>query len=78
LSAGKRFVYASDFQYQFFRQALYLPCELKIEDLWMSLRSVFLNRQNSFLRHSLFDIFFFRVSFSIKLAVFLASGWTET
>jgi hypothetical protein len=29
------------------------------------------------IRHSTFDIRFFRVSFSIKLAVFLASGWAE-
>ncbi|CAB1061983.1 hypothetical protein D1BOALGB6SA_6759 [Olavius sp. associated proteobacterium Delta 1] len=30
------------------------------------------------IRHSLFDIRFFRVSFSIKPAVFLAGGWADT
>jgi hypothetical protein len=29
------------------------------------------------IRHSLFDIRFFKVSFSIKLAAFKASGWAE-
>jgi hypothetical protein len=33
---------------------------------------------NTFLQHSIFDIRFFRVSFSIKLAAFQASGWAET
>jgi hypothetical protein len=30
------------------------------------------------IRDSLFDIRFFRVSFSIKLAAFQASGWADT
>jgi hypothetical protein len=29
------------------------------------------------IRHSLFDILFFKVSFSIKLAAFQTSGWVE-
>jgi len=37
-----------------------------------------IDRIHSFdIRHSLFDIRFFRVSFSIRLAVFLASGWAD-
>jgi hypothetical protein len=46
----------------------------------MSLRSALFkrkNRKNSLLRHSLFDILFFKVSFSIKLAAFQTSGWVE-
>ena len=30
------------------------------------------------IRHSLFDIRFFKVSFSIRPAVFLVGGWTDT
>jgi len=45
-----------------------------------SLRSIFFktDRIHSFdIRYSLFDILFFRVSFSIKLAAFQASGAPE-
>jgi hypothetical protein len=48
-----------------------------------SLRSVYFIKSIEFLpstfdiQYSIFDIRFFRVSFSIKLAAFLASGWAE-
>jgi hypothetical protein len=44
-------------------------------------RSVFfkIDRIHYFdIRHSLFDIRFFRVSFSIRPAVILAGGWADT
>jgi hypothetical protein len=49
-----------------------------------SLRSVSLLKKIEYIpstfdiRHLLFDICFFRVSFSIRLAVFLACGWADT
>ena len=49
----------------------------------VSLRSVFF-KQTEFIpsifdiHYSIFDILFFRISFSIRLAAFLASGWADT
>jgi hypothetical protein len=44
----------------------------------LSVLSKKIERSDSTLRHSSFDIRFIRVSFPIRPAVFLAGGWAET
>jgi hypothetical protein len=44
----------------------------------LSILSKKTERSDSTLRHSSLVIRFFRVSFSIKLATLLASGWADT